>query len=549
MTQRWTIPLLVLAFIAFYLLPLGTHGLWIPDETRYAQIGQQILVDGNWITPHFMDLRYFEKPIAGYWMIAIGQAIFGENLFGVRIASAIATGLSVFLAYAVARRLWNDPRKSFACALVYMTFGLIAGQAGYSNLDPQFTLWVNLSMVALWFAVDSRSRRDRLISWAVLGFACGMGFMTKGFLALLLPVLIALPYMIWQKRFLELVKYGLVAMLVAAAVSLPWVLAVHAQEPDYWRFFFWHEHIRRFAGDDAQHGRPGWFYLPLMVVSSLPWAALLPATFKDAWQNKRHASVVFILLWLLLPLGLFSLSKGKLPTYIMPCMLPLALLLGHAMMQRVEQAKTGALRVNGLVNLLVGGAALLALVYFQIKKPFYDNEPQHMALLVVVLLTWIVTGLLTLSKPLKMWAAPAVAMGVLVLALPAAMPTSVVHNKMPDQFILEHIDELAQAKTFLSNDLGAASALAWRLRRPDVTLYNTQGEVKYGLTYDDAKGKSIGLDQIGQWMTDARRQGPVGVVMRVKDSDESHEMDELPKDAQRYDEGNMVILIFPQITP
>ena len=549
MTQRWTIPLLVLAFIAFYLLPLGTHGLWIPDETRYAQIGQQILVDGNWITPHFMDLRYFEKPIAGYWMIAIGQAIFGENLFGVRIASAIATGLSVFLAYAVARRLWNDPRKSFACALVYMTFGLIAGQAGYSNLDPQFTLWVNLSLVALWFAVDSRTTRDRLISWAVLGFACGMGFMTKGFLALLLPVLIALPYMVWQKRFLELVKYGLVAMRVAALVSLPWILAVHAQEPDYWNFFFWHEHIRRFAGEDAQHGRPWWFYLPLMVVASLPWVALLPATFKDAWQNKRHASVVFLLMWLLLPLALFSLSKGKLPTYIMPCMLPLALLLGHAMMQRVEQAKTGSLRLNGLLNLLIGGVALLALIYFQIKKPFYDNEPQHMALLVMVLLTWIVTGLLTLSRPLKMWAAPAVAMGVLVLALPAAMPTSVIHNKMPDQFILEHMDELSQAKTLLSNDLGAASALSWRLRRPDVTLYNTQGEVKYGLTYDDAKGKTISLADIGQWMTDARRHGPVGVVMRVKDSDESDEMDHLPKDAKRYDEGNMVILIFPQITP
>jgi 4-amino-4-deoxy-L-arabinose transferase and related glycosyltransferases of PMT family len=401
MTSRWTIPLLVLAFIAFYLLPLGTHGLWIPDETRYAQIGQQILIDGNWVTPHFMDLRYFEKPIAGYWMIAIGQAIFGENLFGVRIASAIATGLSVFLAYAVARRLWNDPRKSFACALVYMTFGLIAGQAGYSNLDPQFTLWVNLSMVALWFAVDSSSSRDRLISWAVLGFACGMGFMTKGFLALLLPVLIALPYMLWQKRFLELVKYGLVAMLVAAIVSLPWVLAVHAQEPDYWRFFFWHEHIRRFAGDDAQHGRPWWFYLPLLVVSSLPWAALLPVAFKDAWNNKRHASIVFLLLWLLLPLGLFSLSKGKLPTYIMPCMLPLALLLGHAMMQRVEQAKTSALRFNGALNLIGGIAALLALVYFQVKQPFYDNEPLHMALLVVVLLTWIITGLLTLSKTVE----------------------------------------------------------------------------------------------------------------------------------------------------
>ena len=169
-----------------------------------------------------------------------------------------------------------------------------------------------------------------------------------------------------------------------------------------------------------------------------------------------------------------------------------------------------------------------------------------MALLVGVLLTWIVTGLLTLSRPLKMWAAPALAMGVLVLALPASMPSSVVHNKMPDQFILEHVQELSQAKTLLSNDLGAASALSWRLRRPDVTLYNTQGEVKYGLTYDDAKGKSIALADIGPWMTEARRQGPVGVVMRVKDSDESHEMDMLPEDGQRYDDGNMVILIFPQ---
>ena len=81
--ERWAIPGLILAFVVFYLLPLMTHGLWIPDETRYAQIGQDMLHSGNWVAPHFMGLRYFEKPIAGYWMIAIGQAVFGDNLFGV----------------------------------------------------------------------------------------------------------------------------------------------------------------------------------------------------------------------------------------------------------------------------------------------------------------------------------------------------------------------------------------------------------------------------------------------------------------------------------
>ncbi|WP_017127323.1 phospholipid carrier-dependent glycosyltransferase, partial [Pseudomonas gingeri] len=218
MTRRWALPLLFLAFLLFYLAPLATNGMWIPDETRYAQIGQEMLLRGHWAAPHFMELRYFEKPIAGYWMIALGQAIFGHNFFGVRFASALSTGLSVLLVYLLAGRLWNDPRKSFAAAALFMSFGLIAGQAGYANLDPQFTFWVNLSFVALWFAIDSTTKKARLLSWAALGFACGWGFMTKGFLALLLPVLIALPYMIWQKRFRELVGYGLVAVLVAAVV-------------------------------------------------------------------------------------------------------------------------------------------------------------------------------------------------------------------------------------------------------------------------------------------------------------------------------------------
>lgn len=65
MTRRWALPLLFLAFLLFYLLPLVTHGMWIPDETRYAQIGQEMLRHGHWASPHFMELRYFEKPIAG----------------------------------------------------------------------------------------------------------------------------------------------------------------------------------------------------------------------------------------------------------------------------------------------------------------------------------------------------------------------------------------------------------------------------------------------------------------------------------------------------
>ncbi len=338
MIRRWALPLLLLAFGVFYLLPLATHGLWIPDETRYAQISQEMLLTGKWASPHFMGIRYFEKPAAGYWMIALGQAIFGQNLFGVRFASALSTGLSILLVYLVSRRLWNDPQKSLVSTVLYMSFVSVAALGGYANLDPQFTFWVNLTGVALWFCFDSTSRNGRLGSWALLGFACGMGFMTKGFLAWLLPVLIALPYAIWQKRFRELLGYGLVAVVVAIAVSLPWALAVHLQEPDYWNFF-WHEHIQRFAGEDAQHAEPFWYYLPLLVAFSLPWVALLPSTLKQAWQEKRAAKTAFLLLWLLMPLAFFSLAKGKLPSYIMPCLLPLALLMGSTLADKLAAGR------------------------------------------------------------------------------------------------------------------------------------------------------------------------------------------------------------------
>ncbi|WP_278406643.1 lipid IV(A) 4-amino-4-deoxy-L-arabinosyltransferase [Pseudomonas rhodesiae] len=550
MMRRWALPLLLLAFVLCYLAPLATHGLWIPDETRYAQISQEMLLTGKWAAPHFMGIRYFEKPAAGYWMIALGQAMFGQNLFGVRFASALSTGLSILLVYLVSRRLWNDPRKSLVSTLLYMSFVSVAALGGYANLDPQFTFWVNLTGVALWFCFDSRTRNGRLGAWALLGFACGMGFMTKGFLAWLLPVLIALPYALWQKRLRELLGYGLVAVLVAVAVSLPWALAVHLQEPDFWHFFFWHEHIQRFAGEDAQHAEPFWYYLPLLVGFSLPWVALLPATVKQAWLEKRTASIGFLLLWLLMPLAFFSLAKGKLPSYIMPCLLPLALLMGHVLADKLAQGRGRALRINGWLNLVLGIVALLALSWFQLKKPVYEHgtETLSLVLVFVLLIGWIFANLLQAARPLHLWAAPAIGSWLLVALAPAALPHSVVYNKTPDQFIIDHLPELKQTGALLSNDLGAASALAWRVKRADVTLYNTVGEVKYGLAFADAAHHKVDMAQVQQWMNDARKRGAVGVVMRVKGDDEVAEVNLLPQDGKRYEQGNLVILIFPQVS-
>jgi 4-amino-4-deoxy-L-arabinose transferase len=370
--------------------------------------------------------------------------------------------------------------------------------------------------------------------------------MTKGFLALLLPALIALPYMVWQKRFRELLGYGPLAVLVAMLVCLPWALAVQQREPDFWSFFFWHEHIQRFAADDAQHLQPWWFYVPVLVMASLPWAAMLPTTFTQAWKSKSQPSTVFVLLWLLLPLAFLSLSRGKLPTYVMPCMLPLALLMGPALVDRLERASFRALRLNGLLNIALGVIVLAALAYMQHSSPIYDNEPLHLSLAVIAVAGWICANILQVLRPLTLWVMPALGAWLFIALIPMSLPNSTVFNKTPDGFIARHAAALSQSKRLLSNDLGAASALSWRIRRPDIALYNTMGEVKYGLTYPDAAEREVDLAGVQQWMTVARSEGQVGVVMRINGQDDQDELELLPKDGQRYEEGNIVILIFAQ---
>ncbi|KJK01570.1 4-amino-4-deoxy-L-arabinose transferase [Pseudomonas sp. 21] len=547
--KRLAYPTLLAAFVLCILLPMAFHGLWIPDESRNAQISQSMLQSGDWVSPHLLGLRYFEKPTGGYWLTAASQAVFGQNLFGVRAGSALVTALSTLLVILVARRLWNDPRRTWAAGLLYLSFGLIAGQAGYANLDPQFTFCVNLSLGALWFAFDASTTRGRFAAWSLLGAACSFGFMTKGFLAFLLPVIVGLPYALLQKRFGELLRYGPLAVLVAVLVAAPWVLLIHAREPDFWDFFFWNEHIRRFAAEDAQHGRPIWFFVPLLFASAMPWAVLIIPALRNAIQGWRDSKLLFLLLWFVMPFLFFSLAKGKLPTYIMPCFAPLALLMADAIGRALQQRKLIALKLNGALNLLLGSSALAGLLFMQARHPQYHDELPSVLMIALVCIVWLLSGLLQLLRPTRYWAAPAFAAWLLVALVPNAMPNKMVNSKMPDQFIAEHLDQLKEARSLLSNDLGAATALAWRTRRSDITLFNTEGELKFGLGYPEGQGRSIAPEGIHAWIARARAEGPIGVIMRVNSASDEAELAMLPSDAISYRQNHLVVLLIPQATP
>jgi 4-amino-4-deoxy-L-arabinose transferase len=221
----------------------------------------------------------------------------------------------------------------------------------------------------------------------VSALSLALGVLTKGPVAAVLVLIVVVPIVIWERRHpsgrcgLEhgpiRVADSVIALALFAAVTLPWFAAVtQANGIGYLHQFFVGENLDRFATTQNNDVRSLWFYAPILLGGLLPWSPfailwLAPAARVVTRKRSLSALEVRIAAWTLAPLAFFSVSIGKQPRYILPCLVPLAVLLGRTIWHRLEQHRAAGLpadRTLATAGMLSGATlAILGFLVLQVS--------------------------------------------------------------------------------------------------------------------------------------------------------------------------------------
>ena len=490
-------------FLFLYAAPLGVRPLAIPDETRYAEIPREMLASGDWIVPHLNGLRYFEKPVLGYWLNAASMSVFGENAFAIRLPSAVAAGLTALTLFVCVRRLGGGSAAGLLTAAVYLSFVEVLAAGVYCVLDSVFSLFVTAGIASFFCADQAERPRHRMILLGLTGVCCGLAFLTKGFIAFVVPTVVIIPFVLWQGRLKDTLRTAWAPLLAAILVALPWGIAIHRREPDFWHYFFWVEHIIRFTSPKGgQHPSPFWYYIPVMIGGAIPWTFLAGAIGAGLRHTRlKDPMIRLAVCWFVLPFLFFSASSGKVATYILPCFPPLAFLTAVGLLKSVERGNTRAF-VGGARIPAVGGSLLFIALLVSLLVAPRSLGPTGLwrwLLAAMGLLVWAgLSGAAMIQKNafkqlLLYCAGPLLFVFACHFVVPALTPL----KKMPGDFLLSHISRIPRGGTLVSNS-GLAATVCWFCKRDDMLLVGGKGEYEYGLDYEDAGHRLLSIEEFNE---------------------------------------------------
>ena len=351
------LPLLLLAAVLALGFDLGGYPLFDPDEGRNAEVAREMAETNDFVLPHLDGLPYLDKPIVYFAVAAVTMKVLGPTETAARLPALLFTIATLVVVVRFARRRWS-PDTGWLAGLALATMPLVLAYARTTIFDSALAFCTTLAILAFW--------EDRpLLAWAAIGLGC----ITKGPVAILIPLATLVPFVLLTGRPLRRL-FPLAGIGVFLVVALPWFLAVSARIPEFPHYVFVRETFERVATTRFHRTAPFWYYLPIVPIAAFPWIVPALARWRNwrwAWLarrvNPRAQETVLLACWVLGPLLFFTLNKSKLPQYMLPLMPPFAIAAARVLTAQATELGGGvtAGRRTYLVLATLFGVALASL--------------------------------------------------------------------------------------------------------------------------------------------------------------------------------------------
>jgi 4-amino-4-deoxy-L-arabinose transferase-like glycosyltransferase len=454
-------PALLWLFVVVVLFAwLGTRGLNEPDEGRYAEVGREMAVSGDWVMPRLNGIEHVQKPPLLYWVTALSYRAFGYDEWAARLACALPALGTLVLTWFLAGALLPPQTRALA-VLVLLSSCEFVLLARTLTPDMMLTFWITLAIACL-VAFVHRGGRGWRIGFFV---AVGLGFLCKGPMALVVPISAALVWRTGLRRSGHDVALGWASGLaISGLLAGAWFVVISLQHPALLSYFLGYELVDRVFSTTHGRAQPIWFFGPVLLGGFMPWSPVLLGLLASAWRALRARAPIAPELWLLAgwivpPLVVLSLSGSKLGTYVLPLFPALSLLVAR-WCDRHADTRAGRVVIGASVAiaLLLSGGLPIALLVLRLFVPHYEQVSLSAGFWILLLLLIVLFARLLRSvRRRESTAAAAIGLGLGAALLWNGLMTQA------DRLMVEEGGSVRPLARMIQSTPGAAAAHVFAL--------------------------------------------------------------------------------------
>ncbi len=307
------------------------------DEALYAVRAESILRFGSWLdqSEFAIDRLYSAlHPPLYVWLTSLAFAVLGVNELSARVASAVFGGATLFIIYALGRRLHSAPTGLWA-ALLFGLNPFVTFFARQGQFDAALTFFLALGAYYLILVIESEKRIDAFLS----GIFVGAALMTKLYVGFGLTI----TYFFWivtmrpdRSRHWNLLSLHLIGLVLIAA---PWHIMMTIKHGDGNPFFFLQASAiveRSLSGIEGNVKPLEVFYFANQLLVLFPVGVVW--FIKGVWETTRTKEPRWWLLalWFIFFFIVFSLVRTKLAVYLLPMLVPASLLAGRTIQDAID---------------------------------------------------------------------------------------------------------------------------------------------------------------------------------------------------------------------